>query len=210
MPSTFGYTSIGGAVSIPGMGICFALNGVSEQSPSTGGTITKFSYYAKTADGSTQTVDVAAYAISGGVIGARLAAPVTITINSSTYQWWDSAPVSQAMSVGTTYVIAVGNYSSAQIYDLYDGASTIDYQTVQSLPAIWASSGTASEVHPLYATYTAPTYDIIVKKTAPFNTLKAGLAPSATQSFGLQLLAPTGMTDGAAKTGVVTVVATAA
>ena len=52
-------------------------------------------------------------------------------------------------------------------------------------------------------------YNIIVKKTAPFNNLKEGLAAAGTQSFGLQLLAPTGVTDPVEKTTTVTITAVA-
>ena len=52
-------------------------------------------------------------------------------------------------------------------------------------------------------------YNIIVKKTAPFNILKASLASSASQAWGLQLLAPTNYTDDTQKAGTVTLTATA-
>ncbi|OGO14671.1 MAG: hypothetical protein A2Z02_02925 [Chloroflexi bacterium RBG_16_48_7] len=51
-------------------------------------------------------------------------------------------------------------------------------------------------------------YNIIVKKTAPFNTLVSNLANGASQSWGLQLLAPTAYTDSTQKTGTVTLTAT--
>lgn len=52
-------------------------------------------------------------------------------------------------------------------------------------------------------------YNIIVKKTAPYNDLDTSVADSGTVEFGLQLLAPTGVTDGVQKTTIVTVTATA-
>lgn len=52
-------------------------------------------------------------------------------------------------------------------------------------------------------------YNIIVKKTAPFNDLDTSVADSGTVEFGLQLLAPTGVTDGVEKTTTVTVTAVA-
>lgn len=42
----------------------------------------------------------------------------------------------------------------------------------------------------MYAGLDGDAYNIIVKKSAAYNTLKAGLASSATQKFGLQLEAP--------------------
>jgi hypothetical protein len=52
-------------------------------------------------------------------------------------------------------------------------------------------------------------YTIIVRKTAPYNTLKAALAAGATQKFGIKLYAPTGITDPTAKSGVITLTASA-
>jgi hypothetical protein len=53
-------------------------------------------------------------------------------------------------------------------------------------------------------------YNIIVKKTAPYNTLIAGLAGSGTQQWGMTLYAPTVFTDGVQKTGTITLTAVAA
>ncbi len=52
-------------------------------------------------------------------------------------------------------------------------------------------------------------YNIIVKKTAPFNTLKSSLGSSASQGWGLQILAPTGYTDSTQKNGSITLTASA-
>jgi hypothetical protein len=51
-------------------------------------------------------------------------------------------------------------------------------------------------------------YNINVKKTAPFNTLKSNLAANANQSWGLQLLAPTSYSDNVQKAGTITLTAT--
>jgi hypothetical protein len=51
-------------------------------------------------------------------------------------------------------------------------------------------------------------YDIIVKKTAPFNTFKSNLADDASQNWGFQLLAPTNYTDATQKAGTITLTAT--
>lgn len=50
-------------------------------------------------------------------------------------------------------------------------------------------------------------FDVIVKNTSP-NTLVTGLADTATQDWGLQLLAPTLFSDGVEKSGTVTLTAT--
>ncbi len=50
---------------------------------------------------------------------------------------------------------------------------------------------------------------VIVKESAPYNTLKSNLADGATQKFGLELLAPTSFSDGVVKSGTVTITAVA-
>jgi hypothetical protein len=52
-------------------------------------------------------------------------------------------------------------------------------------------------------------YSIIIKKTAPFNTLKSNLPSGETQKWGMTLYAPSTFTDGVAKTGTVTISAVA-
>ena len=74
-----------------------------------------------------------------------------------------------------------------------------------------ADDGIVGEmIYALKAGLEGGSYNIIVKETAPFNTLKAGLASSATQKWGLILYAPSTFTDGVAKTGTVTITAVAA
>jgi hypothetical protein len=51
-------------------------------------------------------------------------------------------------------------------------------------------------------------YDIVVKKTVPYSILKSNLAASASQDWGLQILAPTNYTDSVQKAGTVTLTAT--
>ncbi len=52
-------------------------------------------------------------------------------------------------------------------------------------------------------------YNVIVKKTAPYNTLKSSLGNGASQGWGLQILAPTGYTDSTQKNGSITLTASA-
>ena len=51
-------------------------------------------------------------------------------------------------------------------------------------------------------------YDIIVRETATYNTLVAGLVDAATQDFGLKIWTPTVYTDGVAKSGNITLTVT--
>jgi len=76
----------------------------------------------------------------------------------------------------------------------------------------WTLSDTAtpaSNVYGLKAGLDGGSYNIIVKKNSPFNDLVTSLADSGTQDWGLQLLAPTAFSDGALKTGTVTLTASA-
>ncbi len=73
-----------------------------------------------------------------------------------------------------------------------------------------ADDGNAgSEIVAIKAGLEGGSYNIIVKKTAPYNTLVSNLASAATQKWGMTLYAPTVFTDGVAKTGTVTITAVA-
>lgn len=75
----------------------------------------------------------------------------------------------------------------------------------------WTLSDTAapgSATAGIKAGLSGGSYNIIVKQTAPFNTLKSNLANGASQSWGFQLLAPTNYTDAVQKAGTITLTAT--
>lgn len=62
-----------------------------------------------------------------------------------------------------------------------------------------------ADIYAMKAGLDGGSYNIIVRETAPFNTLKAGLANGATQAWGMQLLAPTSFSDGVPKSGTITI-----
>ena len=75
----------------------------------------------------------------------------------------------------------------------------------------WTLSDTAAQGDDLYglkAGLEGGDYTIIVKKTGPYNNLVTGLAASASQRWGLQLLAPTYFSDGETKSSTITLTAT--
>jgi hypothetical protein len=77
-------------------------------------------------------------------------------------------------------------------------------------PRTLSDTGTAGNMTcGLMAGLEGGSYTIIVKKTATYNFLKQNLAADGFQRWGLQLRAPTTFTDGAAKSGTVTLTATA-
>jgi hypothetical protein len=75
----------------------------------------------------------------------------------------------------------------------------------------WTLSDTAtpgSDTYGLRAGLEGGSYDIIVKKTGPYNFLITGMPGSGTtQRWGLQLMAPTSFSDGAVKSGTITLTA---
>lgn len=133
----------------------------------TGDTITKFSILAA-AGGSNFTVEMAAYSMDTASPPNpvnRLALGVSISINSATKGWFDSAAVSQAMSNGVKYGTAwVASSGSFGNYLYYDSTGTNNYSvesgTGQPLPATWTESSTSGVK---WAAYTS--YDIAVTFT---------------------------------------------
>ena len=109
-----------------------------------------------------------------------------------------------AMSTGLNYFTVTNNSGSA--VNITIGGTDITGGTT------WTLSDTATPgiaTAGMKAGLDGGAYNIIVKKTAPFNILKASLASSASQAWGLQLLAPTNYTDDTQKAGTVTLTATA-
>lgn len=76
----------------------------------------------------------------------------------------------------------------------------------------WTLSDTATagaDTYGLKAGIEGGDYTIVVKKNAAYNTLKAALAASGTQRWGLKIYAPTSFSNGDAKSGTVTLTASA-
>lgn len=130
----------------------------------------------------------------------------------------------QMVSIGDT----PGGYDFGQLNEAEVKATGLSYFTISNTSGFpiditisgtdmvggvaWAlaDDGNAGvNIYGLKAGLNGADYTVIVKKTAPFNTLKAALASAATQLFGLKLYAPLGFSDGVAKVGVVTLTATA-
>lgn len=77
----------------------------------------------------------------------------------------------------------------------------------------WTLSDTAepgADTLGLTAGLEGGSYNIIIKKTAAYNTLKAGLASYTTQKWGFSLLMPTSTSDGVEKSGTITLIVAAA
>jgi len=96
---------------------------------------------------------------------------------------------------------------------LNDGTVAVDV-TVSGTDLIggttWTLSDTATAGVNTYGLKVGlGSYNIIVRKTAAYNTLVSDLAVGASQSFGIQFLAPTSFSDGVVKTGTLNLTVTA-
>lgn len=131
----------------------------------TGEFVTSFSFYGGLAAGANGSVDIALYTYVGGKPAVRVGQPATINLNSSTLQYWTSSSVSVGLSAGTTYTLAIGNYTSTvsvgMQFPVTNGYSTY---TTGALPSTWTETlSNQSGRLAVYATYiTLTTYSINV------------------------------------------------
>ena len=133
-------------------------------SPSTGGTITK--YTAKVlASATTKDLRVSAYSVSANLPDSRLAAPVTI-ISTTVADWRDSAAISQTMVNGITYTIGIGSQDDyvKLYYDWVSGDQNSRHDTVEDLPASWSHQDYDNDKLSGYATWEAAAADEFIPK----------------------------------------------
>lgn len=168
---TFGYTSAGGS----GLGygsVSTAIGNIVNQLTATAGdTITSFSISASDSAGPDGTISFAAYTVVSGNPDARLAARVNVAINAL-QQWFTTATVSQAMSAGSTYSVAISSEDDADAINIYFDAGVAPGRinsTLTTLAASFSPTGTDSGRHySWYATYTASAGGAApARKTAP-------------------------------------------
>jgi len=164
-------------------------------------------------DGSPQEVDVAAYqnyrtwefGSPDGVYDPTLY--VEYTAGGATPDISNS-PDSYAFGILETNSTALTGLDYFTVQNNTGDASAVDITisgTDMTGGVTWALSDNATpdtNVYGLKAGLDGGDYTIIVKKADP-NYLKEGLADNATQDWGLKIWAPTGFTDGDAKTGKV-------
>lgn len=150
---TFGYDTVGGStIELISSVECAALReSAMHHTASAGDRITRFYVHASAPSGSVQ---MAAYAVSGGVPTSRLAAAATVAI-ATTPTWNSSDAVSQAMSEGSTYTVALGNYPNGLILSLDDfGTNAISLHAAGgALPSSWSEVATSTERISIYAEY---------------------------------------------------------
>jgi hypothetical protein len=130
--------------------------------------------------------------------------PPTASIsNTPTSYNFGAVNAESTISTGLTY-FCVTNNSGDDVNITISGTDIVGGTT-------WTLSDNAtpgSDTIGLKAGLESGDYNIVVKKNTPHNTLKSGLADNASQSWGLQLLAPTSYTDCIQKAGTITLTAT--
>jgi hypothetical protein len=136
----------------------------------------------------------ASYATGGG--------GYSISNTPSSYNFGEVTP-NNTISTGLNYFTVTNNSASAVKITI--SGTDITGGTTWTL----SDTGTAgTSTFGLKAGLNGVSYNIVVKKTAPYNTLVSSLASSASQLWGFQLLSPTNYTDSNQKTGTITLTAT--
>lgn len=142
-----------------------------------------------------------------GVIGSEEpACSPSIELNTSSWDVNSGVPVAENAdySSGLDYFTITNNSGGAV-------SITIHGTDMAGGGYIWdlADDGSPGDMtYGLYAGLEGGSYNIIVRETATYNTLKAGLADEGTQSFGLKIYTPTNYDDGNEKTGTITLTVT--
>lgn len=161
---TFGYTTAGatnfGPFSPQGAVGDFAASFV--RTAAAGDTITKLSFYGQGNGQTGQHVDLAAYTVSAGAFGSRLAAGVqTADVATSSPGWADTPAVSQALSAGTVYGVVYGNFTSPGPVPYADLQGSVTSEQDNSgagvLPATFGFLNQGNYAWSVYATYTIST-----------------------------------------------------
>jgi hypothetical protein len=127
---------------------------------------------------------------------------LSISNTPSSYNFGTVVP-GATISTGLSYFTVTNNSGSA--INITIGGTDITGGITWTL----SDTGTpGTSTAGLKAGLNGGSYNIVVKKTSPYNILKSNLAGSASQGWGLQLLGPTNYTDSVQKSGTVTLTAT--
>ena len=123
---------------------------------SAGDNVTSIHVYGREVAGS-GSADYAIYTYNGTSPETRVAPAVSITMNSTTTQWW-SVDTNFALTGGVTYVIAMGNWTDVggNYRVFHNNVVSGDRSTgaVGALPATWTQTGTNTERFSMYADVT--------------------------------------------------------
>jgi len=156
---TFGYDTAGGSNVVVGSASEAVGSLYNTLLALDGDTVTGISFYAKKNSGN-ETVETGIYTVSGGELATKVGSSGSVTVNSTTEQWWDTS-VSIALSDGVEYGVAYGGWGGASgsentkiYYDSGAPAGTGSYATTTTLPASWSEVANFSLYFSIYATYT--------------------------------------------------------
>lgn len=132
----------------------------------TGDVITGYSFYARKL-ASNRDILLNTYRIQGGVPTTKIvASDKSVTVNSTTPQWWNSSAVSESLNAGNEYNVAFANWAgtfgsseTTRVYvDSLSGGSS--HGNANSLPSTWTETSTFNYIFSLYATFTRAPVDI--------------------------------------------------
>lgn len=146
-----GEDGIGGSFALAG-GIGFGAT-YGTHTASTGDTVTGFAIYTDNSGG-VSTLNMAIYTVVDGKPATRLAAGVAIAINSATPGWWYSSAVTQELSNGVEYCVAMGDDDGNWDHYFNALADGISKHEDGTLPATWVHDGYVAKKFSMYATYT--------------------------------------------------------
>lgn len=155
--ATFGYTSLGvNSNDLSSGSLNHGLN-ILTYTASAGDVLTKISIGAKM-DTVSSSIGVGLYTFSGGVPVTLVGGEQTISITSTTAQFWDSGTLSINLVAGTTYTLCFGDVNaSGNITVMSDTGNSGDGETgssTGSLPSTWSHLSTSSEKFSIKATVT--------------------------------------------------------
>jgi hypothetical protein len=161
---TFGYTSAGASTFGVGAGTNPRALMYGAHTAGSGETVTKYSLYFSTGGDSQRVMNVSAYGITSSEPYTRLstnASDAQITLAEYTAgKWVDSNTVSQNLSNGTNYCLAVSfnllEYSAGLFYDTGTSGDLKRHNDANDLPATgaWTTDANYDYKLSLYATYT--------------------------------------------------------
>ncbi len=127
----------------------------------------------------------------------------SISNTPSSYNFGEVTP-NNTISTGLNY-FSVTNNSASAVKITISGTDITGGTTWTLSDTGTAGTSTAG----MKAGLNGGSYNIVIKKTSPYNTLVSSLASSASQLWGFQLLSPTNYTDTIQKNGTITLTATA-
>jgi hypothetical protein len=154
---TFGYTTAGATgPTYPSSARCLVVAS-STYTAVTGDTLVKYSLYGRNIDAGNKTSIMTAYTVVAGAATALLATGTNITIpQAGSATWYHSSAVSQSLTNGVTYGVAIG-YGTNNLYQYYDTGPTnsVDREADYTFGATWVHSAWSTVFWSIYATYAA-------------------------------------------------------